>query len=117
MLLPLLVLIVLLLAWVGMWKSNSDKLTDYDLYGMDAEEYLKKQITMIYKAYDNKAEEWIYSNHVKTEETAKDDDWWFEPISKTFCITETHERFYEQNGKTETIKEYKEVKGVRIVEI
>lgn len=26
------------------WNSNTDKLTDYDLYGMDAEEYLKKQV-------------------------------------------------------------------------
>mgnify|MGYP003119672754 CR=1 FL=1 len=44
-LITLLVLIVLLLAWVGMWKSNSDKLTDYDLYGMDADEYFKTKNT------------------------------------------------------------------------
>jgi len=40
----LIILIALLLALVGMWKSNTDRLTDYDLYGMDAEEYLKKQV-------------------------------------------------------------------------
>ena len=67
---------------------------------------------MTYKAFDKESEEWIYSNQVKTEQTAKDDDWWFEPTSKTFCITETHERFYEQNGQTETVKEYKELEGV-----
>ena len=40
----LIILIVLLLAWIGMWKSNTDKMTDYDLYRMDADEYLKKQV-------------------------------------------------------------------------
>jgi hypothetical protein len=41
---PILILTVLLLAFVGMWRSNTDKMTDYDLYGMDADEYLKKQV-------------------------------------------------------------------------
>lgn len=36
-------ILVLTLAFVGMWKSNTDKLTDYDLYGMDGEEYLKSK--------------------------------------------------------------------------
>lgn len=36
--------IALVGAWIGMWNSNTDKMTDYDLYGMDAEEYLKKQV-------------------------------------------------------------------------
>lgn len=67
---------------------------------------------MIYKAFDKEAEEWLYSDRVKTEETAKEDEWWFEPMSKTFCITESHERFYEQNGQTKKIKEYKELEGV-----
>jgi hypothetical protein len=42
--LPILILIILCLAFIGMWRSNTDKLTDYNLYGMDAEEYLKKQV-------------------------------------------------------------------------
>ena len=37
-------LLALLLAMIGMWNSNTDKMTDYDLYGMDADEYLKKQV-------------------------------------------------------------------------
>lgn len=41
---PILIFIVLVITWIGMWKSNTDKLTDYDLYGMDSEEYLKKQM-------------------------------------------------------------------------
>ena len=40
----LIILLALILAFVGMWNSNTDKLTDYDLYGMDADEYLKKQV-------------------------------------------------------------------------
>jgi hypothetical protein len=40
----LIILLALILAFVGMCNSNTDKLTDYDLYGMDAEEYLKKQV-------------------------------------------------------------------------
>lgn len=40
----LIILLFLLLAFVGMWNSNSGKLTDQDLYGMGAEEYLKKQV-------------------------------------------------------------------------
>lgn len=39
------ILLALILAFIGMWNSNTDKLTDYDLYGMDADEYLKKQIS------------------------------------------------------------------------
>ena len=38
------ILLALILAFIGMWRSNTDKLTDYDLYGMDADEYLKKQV-------------------------------------------------------------------------
>jgi hypothetical protein len=37
--LPILILIILCLAFIGMWRSNTDKLTDDDLYGMDADEY------------------------------------------------------------------------------
>ena len=44
MIITILIFIFLVLAWVGMWKSNSDRLTDYDLYGMDAEEYTKQQM-------------------------------------------------------------------------
>lgn len=40
----LIILFVLILAFVGMWNSNTDKLTDYNLYGMDDDEYLKKQV-------------------------------------------------------------------------
>ena len=40
----LIILLALILAFIGMWNSNTDKLTDYDLYGMDADEYLKKQV-------------------------------------------------------------------------
>jgi hypothetical protein len=40
----LIMLTALILAFVGMWNSNTDKMTDYDLYGMDADEYLKKQV-------------------------------------------------------------------------
>ena len=38
------ILLVLIIAFIGMWNSKTDKLTDYDLYGMDADEYLKKQV-------------------------------------------------------------------------
>ena len=38
----LMILFALILVFIGMWNSNTDKLTDYDLYGMDADEYLKK---------------------------------------------------------------------------
>ena len=44
----LIILFSLVLAFVGMWNSNTDKLTDYDLYGMDAEEYLKKKVSEEY---------------------------------------------------------------------
>ena len=40
----LIILLALILAFVGMWNSNTNKFTDYDLYGMDADEYLKKQV-------------------------------------------------------------------------
>jgi hypothetical protein len=40
----LLILLALILGFIGMWNSDIDKLTDYDLYGMDADEYLKKQV-------------------------------------------------------------------------
>ena len=40
----LIILLALILAFAGMWNSNADKLTDYDLYGMDADAYLKKQV-------------------------------------------------------------------------
>ena len=43
-LLPILILSILVLALIGAWRSNTDKLTDQDLYGMDADEYLKKQV-------------------------------------------------------------------------
>lgn len=46
-----LVLMLLFFAWIGMWKSNKDKITDYHLYGMDGDEYLKKQVG---KKYYNK---------------------------------------------------------------
>ena len=42
--LGVLIILVLLIAFIGMWKGNTDNLTDYDLYGMDSEEYLKKQV-------------------------------------------------------------------------
>ena len=67
---------------------------------------------MIYKAFDTDSAEWIYSDKVKTKTTAQNDDWYFDFTTKYFCITETHERFYEQNGQTETYKEYKELKGI-----
>lgn len=38
------ILLLLVGAWIGMWRSNTDKLTDYHLYGMDAEEWLKQQM-------------------------------------------------------------------------
>ena len=41
----LIILLTLILALIGMWNSNTDRMTDYDLYGMDAEEYLKKQVS------------------------------------------------------------------------
>tara|TARA_R110000772_G_scaffold255252_1_gene371323 strand:- start:485 stop:709 length:225 start_codon:yes stop_codon:yes gene_type:complete len=31
-------------AWIGMWLSNSDPMTDHQLYGMDGEEYTKKMM-------------------------------------------------------------------------
>lgn len=34
----------LLLALVGAWFSSDKTLTDHDLYGMDAEEYLKLKV-------------------------------------------------------------------------
>lgn len=40
----ILVLLVLMIAFIGMWNGSTDNLTDYDLYGMDSEEYLKKQV-------------------------------------------------------------------------
>ena len=48
------ILLALILAFIGMWRSNNDKLTDYDLYAMDADEYLKKQV-----------EEEYYNKHYK----------------------------------------------------
>jgi len=44
MTIALIILLALILAFIGMWRSNSDKLTDQDIYGMDADEYLKKQV-------------------------------------------------------------------------
>lgn len=48
--------LVLIGAWIGMWNSNTDKMTDYELYGMDAEDYLKEQVGEEYynKYYKNK---------------------------------------------------------------
>lgn len=43
MTIALIILTALILALVGMWNSNTDKMTDYELYGMDADEYLKEQ--------------------------------------------------------------------------
>lgn len=40
----LIILLALIIAFIGMWKNNTGKLTDYDLYGMDADGYLKKQV-------------------------------------------------------------------------
>lgn len=44
----------MVLTVAGAWLSNSDPMTDYDLYGMDAEEYLKEQ-----------AGEEFYNEHLK----------------------------------------------------
>ena len=41
---PALILIILCASVVGAWRSNTDKLTDHDLYGMSSEDYLKKQV-------------------------------------------------------------------------
>ena len=40
----LLILLVFILAFIGMWTINSDPLSDIELYGMDAEEYLKERV-------------------------------------------------------------------------
>jgi len=40
----IIILLALLLACIGIWNINTDTSIDYDLYGMDAEEYLKKQV-------------------------------------------------------------------------
>ena len=40
----LIILVVFILAFIGMWNSDTDKMSDHDLYGMDADEYLKKQV-------------------------------------------------------------------------
>jgi hypothetical protein len=40
----IIILLALLLACIGIWNSNTDAPIDYDLYGMDAEEYLKKEV-------------------------------------------------------------------------
>ena len=38
------VLIMLIIAFCGMWFMSTGKMNDYDLYGVDADEYLKKQV-------------------------------------------------------------------------
>ena len=38
------IFVVLIGAWIGMWNSNTDKMTDHQLYGMDADEYTKKMM-------------------------------------------------------------------------
>jgi hypothetical protein len=40
----IIILLALLIACIGIWNSNTDTSIDYDLYGMDAEEYLKKEV-------------------------------------------------------------------------
>jgi hypothetical protein len=40
----IIILLALLIACIGIWNSNTDTPIDYDLYGMDAEEYLKKEV-------------------------------------------------------------------------
>ena len=40
----IIILLALLIACIGIWNINTDTSIDYDLYGMDAEEYLKKQV-------------------------------------------------------------------------
>lgn len=37
-------LLALIFAFVGMLNSSTGKPNDYDLYGMDSDEYLKKQV-------------------------------------------------------------------------
>jgi hypothetical protein len=36
--------LVLVGALIGAWVGNSDPLTDYELYGMDAEDYLAEKM-------------------------------------------------------------------------
>ena len=40
----IIILLALLIACIGIWNINTDTSIDYDLYGMDAEEYLKKEV-------------------------------------------------------------------------
>jgi hypothetical protein len=40
----IIILLALLIACIGIWNINTDTPIDYDLYGMDAEEYLKKEV-------------------------------------------------------------------------
>jgi hypothetical protein len=44
----IIILLALLIACIGIWNINTDTPIDYDLYGMDAEEYLKKQVGQEY---------------------------------------------------------------------
>jgi hypothetical protein len=50
----IIIFLLMVLTVAGAWLSNSDPMTDYDLYGMDAEEYLKEQ-----------AGEEFYNEHLK----------------------------------------------------
>jgi hypothetical protein len=42
--LTILIITILCFAFFGICKSNTDELSDYDLYGMDSDEYLKNQV-------------------------------------------------------------------------
>ena len=42
--LGLLIFIILIFSWIGMWNCDSKRPTDYELYGMDADEYEKKMM-------------------------------------------------------------------------
>jgi hypothetical protein len=44
----IIILLALLIACIGIWNINTDTPIDYDLYGMDAEEYLKKEVGQEY---------------------------------------------------------------------
>ena len=34
---------LLIVAWIGMWCDRPSKMSDYELYGKDSDEYLKDQ--------------------------------------------------------------------------
>lgn len=71
------IMTVLLLSLIGMWQSNTDRLTDHDLYGMDAAEYERIQMGYTEDEYESwlndvdperKFTDWIHPNKKKNNE-------------------------------------------------